>query len=201
MSLLDIAKNIAVNVGIGVPSEVKSSGDPDALKILRFTEEAGEEVARRANWGALRKTTTITGNGDNELFNIAADFARVIPGTAIKSNGVTIRTGLSADEWNSLPPAVGTPRYARLEAATVAFWPYLPDGQSAEVTYQSLNWCEGGTSWLSDGDTPFVPQILVEKGALWRWRRQLGADYQDQFAEFETALTDLARSDDAMRQP
>jgi hypothetical protein len=201
MSLLTIARNIAINVGVDVPSEVKSSADPSAMKIVRFTEEAGEEIARRANWGTLRKTTTITGTGTNDLFPIAADFARVIPGTAIKSNGVTVRTGLSADEWNSLPPSTGTPRYARLEGANVAFWPYLADGQQAEVTYQSLNWCLGGTSWAADGDTALVPETLVEKGALWRWRRQLGADYQDQFAEYETALLDLARSDDAMRLP
>ncbi len=201
MSLLTIARNIAVNVGVAVPSEVKSSSDPDAMKIVRFTEEAGEEVARRANWGALRKTGAVTGTGANDRFALPTDFGRVIPGTSIKSAGSVIRTGLSADEWNSLPASVGTPRYARLEGQTVAFWPYLPTSQQAAVTYQSLYWCGGGTSWAADGDVAAVPEILIEKGALWRWRRQLGADYQDQFAEFETALADLARMDDAMRFP
>jgi hypothetical protein len=201
MTLLTIARNIAVNVGVDVPSEVKSSAEPSAVKIVRFTEEAGEEIARRANWGALKKTATITGTGTNDLFTIAADFARVIPGTAINSNGSVVRTGLSADEWNSLPPSTGTPRYARLEGASIAFWPYLANAQEAVVTYQSLNWCAGGTAWAADGDFALVPETLVEKGALWRWRRQLGADYQDQMAEYETALADLARSDDAMRQP
>lgn len=201
MSLLTIAKNIAINVGIAIPTEVKSSSDPDAAKIVRFTEEAGEEIARRVNWGALRKTESVVGTGDNSWISLPSDFARVIPGTSIKSNGATIRTGLSADEWNSLPPLIATPRYARLEGKSVAFWPFLPDAQEAVVTYQSLNWCAGGTSWAADGDTAFIPEALIEKGALWRWRRQLGADYQDQFAEFETALMDLARSDDAMRLP
>lgn len=201
MSLLTIAKNIAVNVGIAVPTEVKSGGDPDSAKIVRFTEEAGEEIARRANWGSLRKSETLTGDDTNKSFALPTEFARVIPGTAVKSDGQTVRTGLSADEWNDLPPAVGAPRYARLEGQTIAFWPYLPDGQTAIVTYQSLNWSTGGATWQADGDTGLVPEILIEKGALWRWKRQLGADYQDQFAEYETALADLAKSDDAMRQP
>jgi hypothetical protein len=201
MSLITIARNIAVNVGIDVLSEVKSSADPSALKIVRFTEEAGEEIARRANWGKLRKTATLTGDDTNQSFQLPSDFARVIPGTAIKINGATVRTGLSADEWNDLPPTVGVPRYARLEGQTVAFWPYLADEQTAIVTYQSLNWSTGGASWQADGDTGLVPEILIEKGALWRWRRQLGADYQDHLTEYETALADLAKSDDAMRQP
>jgi len=201
MSLLSIARYLALNVGIAVPTQVKSSVDPDALKTVQFTEEAGEEVARRVNWGVLRATATVTGNGADDTFLLPADFARVVPGTSITSLGATIRVGLSADEWNSLPPTMGQPRYARLIGRQISFWPYPPADQQAKVTYQSLNWCTGGAIWAADSDVAFFPEVLIKKGALWRWRRNLGQDYQDHLAEFESALTELAAFDDGMRQP
>lgn len=201
MSLLSIARYLALNVGIAIPMQVKSSVDPDAYKIIQFTEEAGEEVARRVNWGALRKSATVVGNGAADALLLPADFARVVPGTSIMSQGATIRVGLTADEWNSLPPAVGMPRYARLTGRQIAFWPALPSDQEATVTFQSTAWCSGGATWATDSDVVLFPEILIEKGALWRWRRNLGQDYQDHLAEFESALTELAKFDDGMRQP
>lgn len=201
MSLLSIARGVAVNAGIMVPTEVLSGSDPDALKIVQFTQEAGEEIARRVDWGALRKTVTIAGTGSNDNFSLPADFARLIPGNSITVAGSPIRVGLSADEWNSLTPISGTPRYARLIGTSISFYPFPPLATTIAVAYQSKNWCGGGTAWSSDSDAAFIPEVLIQQGAQWRWRRQLGADYQDFLAEFEAAMTEYAKFDDGMRLP
>lgn len=201
MSLLSIAKSIAVNVGISAPAAVLSTNDPDAQKIVEFTQAAGEEIARRVDWGALRKTATITGDGTNNTFSIANDFARLVPGNSITVGGVPVRTGMTADEWNSLTPVQGTPRYAYLTGSVIAFYPYLASGSTASVLYQSKNWCGEGDAWGADSDTALIPETLIKQGALWRWRRQLGQDFQDFLAEFEASLAEQAKMDDGMRLP
>jgi hypothetical protein len=201
MSLLSIARSIAINAGIAIPTEVLSSLSSDAQKIVQFTQEAGEEIARRVDWGALRKTATITGTGSNDDFGLPTDFARLVSGNSVTIGGVPVRVGISADEWNSLTAISGTPRYARLIGSSISFYPYPVLSASISVSYQSKNWCGGGTSWSNDTDAGLVPEILIEQGAKWRWRRQLGSDYQDQLAEFESSLAEYAKSDDGMRLP
>jgi hypothetical protein len=201
MSLLSIARAIAVNSGIPIPAEVISSDDPDAQKIIQFTQEAGEEIARRVDWGALRKVATITGTGSNDDFSLPNDFARLVQGNSVLADGSPVRVGLSADEWNSLTPTSGAPRYARLIGSKISFYPYPVSAAAVTVSYQSKSWCNGGTSWASDGDVGLIPEILIEQGAKWRWRRQMGADYQDQLAEFEATLSEYAKFDDGMRLP
>ena len=201
MSLLSIARSIAINAGIAIPSEVLSSTEPDAQKIVQFTQEAGEEIARRVDWGALRKSATITGTGSNDAFSMPADFARLVAGNSLTTGGVPIRVGISADEWNSLTPVSGTPRYAILFGSSISFYPYPILGTTISASYQSKSWCGGGTSWASDSDVGLIPEVLIEQGAKWRWLRQIGADYQDQLAEFESALSGYAKADDGMRLP
>ena len=201
MSLLTIARAIAVNSGITAPTEVLSSNEPDALKIVQFTQEAGGEIARRVDWGGLRKTVTITGTGSNDDFDLPADFARLVSGNSITIGGVPIRVGVSADEWNSLTPTSGTPRYARLIGSKLSFYPYPVLSAAISVSYQSKNWCGGGVAWSSDTDTALVPEILITQGAQWRWRRQIGQDFQDFLSEFESTLAEQAKFDDGMRLP
>ena len=201
MTLLSIARAIAINTGTQIPTEVLSSSDPSALKIVEFTQEAGEEIARRVDWGELRLTTTLTGTGTNDDFNLPSDFARLVPGNAVTIAGAPIRVGMSADEWNSLTPISGTPRYARLTGASISFYPYPTLGAEIKIAYQSKEWCGNGTAWGSDSDFGTVPELLIQQGALWRWRRQLGQDYQDYLAEFESSLAEYAKFDDGMRLP
>lgn len=203
MSLLSIAQNISVNVGVQAPSSVlTNTGDPNAVKITAFTQETGDELARRADWSSLRKTITLYGIGTPAALDLPDDFLRLIPGMSVKTSaGAPVRTGLSSDEWNSLTPSQGVPRYARLIGGAIAFYPYLASGSSATVSYQSSAWGPAGAKWGADGDVPLVPEQLMALGAVWRWRRQLGQDFQDYLSEYEAAISDYAKSDDGIRSP
>lgn len=201
MSLLTIAQSVATNVSIPAPNTVLSDLTDDNNKIVQFSIAAAEEIARRVDWGALRKTVTITGTGSNDNFGLPNDFSRLIPGNAIMANGAPVRVGLSSDEWNSLTAVQGVPRYAYLGAG-IAFYPFPALAATVSITYQSKNWASSnGTTWATDSDAALFPEVLIEKGTIWRWRRQMGQDYQDYLAEFEAALSDYAKFDDGMRQP
>lgn len=203
MSLLSIAQNVAANVGVKAPLSVLANvNDQNAVKIAVFSTEAGDELARRADWSGLRKTVTLTGTGNPGAMALPGDFLRLVAGLSVmNATGTPIRTGLSADEWNSLAPIQGTPRFAYLTAGSIGFYPYLAYADTATVTYQSNAWGPAGAKWGSDGDVPLVPERLMTQGTVWRWRRQLGQDFQDYLAEYEAAIADYAKFDDGLRSP
>lgn len=201
MSLLSIAQEIAVNIGIPVPSTALGT-DPDTRRIVQYTQEAANEVARRADWAALRSTTTILGTGSNDDFELPSGFARLTTGATVTVDSVPVRGGLSQSEWFALSPTSGTPRYFRLSGSMISFYPYPTSGTSVSISYLSENWCSaGGKAWADDTNTALIPEQLIVKGAVWRWRRMLGKDFQDYLSEFEAALQDLAKSDGGMRLP
>lgn len=201
MSLKDIAQAIAKNVGIEIPNSA-SGDDPDAVKLVQFINETGDELMRRVDWSCLRKTVSIPGSGTPAPANLPADYSRLIKGYAIKVNGTPVRGGLTGDEWNSLTPAAGIPRYFQRIGDQIAFYPYPASGVSVSVTYQSKNWVKGGKPEMSaDTDEPCIPERLLEMGGVWRFKRHIGADYSDYLSEYEAAIEDMAGFDDAVRIP
>lgn len=203
MSLLTIANNVAANVGIKpLLSVLTNTSDTNATKITVFSTETGDELARRADWSGLRKTVTLVGTGNNDNLSLPSDFLRLISGLSVRNSaGGTIRTGLSADEWNSLSAVSGTPRFALLKGGAISFYPYLAYADTATVTYQSNAWGPAGAKWGSDGDVPLIPERVMTQGTIWRWRRQLGQDFQDYLAEYEAMIADYAKFDDGIRSP
>jgi hypothetical protein len=201
MSLISIAKAVAVEVSISPPVSVVNSSSIDAQRMLQFTQATGEELARRVDWTELRKTTTVTGTGSNADFDLPDDFLRLIPGNSVTIAGAPVRIGLSADEWNSLTPSAGTPRYARLIGKKISFYPYPSNGVVVSIAYQSDEWCSAGSAWAADTDTALIPEVLVTRGSVWRWRRQIGQDYQDMMSEYEAMLGQYEGFDSGMRQP
>lgn len=204
MSLLSIAQDLSVLVSIATPTAVLSNLTDDNKKIIRFTTEAAEELARRADWSALRKGAVLTGTGTNSTIALPTDFSRLVEGNSVRhSSGSPVRVGLTADEWNSILGVTvqGTPRYAQLFNAGMAFYPYMAVGDTVTVIYQSKSWCTSGTAWGSDSEAALVPESLIRMGAVWRWRRHHGQDIQDHLAEFESAFADRMRFDEGIRLP
>lgn len=202
MTLKDIAQAVAKNVSIEPPTTVVSNNEPDAVKLLQFANEAGQELARRVDWGGLRKSKTIIGTGFAALFDLPADYARMVEGWGITCDGNPVRGGLTADEWNALAPAAGTPRYYQTVGAAIGFYPYPPEGLQLVLSYIGTGWTStGNAAFAADTDSTVFPERLVELGTTWRFRRHIGADFSDFLAEFEAALQDFARNDGMVRQP
>jgi hypothetical protein len=143
-------------------------------------------------------TTTITGTGINDSFALPDNFLRLTASAAVK-NGANILRPLTRSEWNTLVTASGTPRYYHMSALRISFWPYLGSGVTVALRYQSDDWASSGSQFLADDATPRVPDDLLVKGLITRWRRQKGMDYADVEAEYEAALADYAGWEDGNR--
>lgn len=199
MNLLDIAKTVALNTGEGVPAQIIGNQDRAWREFLSFANLAGEELARRVDWGQLRETVTFTGDGTNQKFTMPTGFSRIIPGVAaLAQNGAIVRP-LTHAEWKNLPSETGTPRYFYLQGNEISFWPYLPI-EDVSITYQSKNWCSSGLDkFTEDSQEPLFNADLLAKGILSRWRRHKGMEFADYEAEYEAALGQFAEFDDRSR--
>lgn len=199
MSLLTICNRLAENVGLAETTEVISSTRRDWAEAVVLSNMVGDELARRVDFGALRVSAALTGDGTNKTFDLGDDFSRIIPGIGVTYGGGIIRP-LTNAEWASLEPVAGAPRYMLLEGRNLTLWPYLEDGAVVSARYQSKNWCSNnGREWAADTDTSLISEELMLKGLIVRWRRQKGMAYEDYEAEYEADLAALAGFDDRSR--
>ena len=198
MTLITVAQGLAKNIGTAIPATIFGNQDRTAVEILQFANEAGQEIARRVDWGAQQKVSTLTGTGAAVVHSLPADFSRLQSGACVLSGAVIVRP-LSKAEFTTLTPGVGTPRYFMLANETLQLWPYLASGATVKVHYVSSAWNTGGDSFAADTNVPFFGDDLLLKGLIVRWRRQKGMSYQDEEAEYEAALADLARFEDRSR--
>lgn len=198
MTLLSIVQGLAKNVGMQAPSSIVGSVQREWVEALQFANETGEELARRVDWGQLTATATLTGDGTNKVHALPADFARLTQGITIKA-GVNAVRPLTRAEWGALVPVPGVPRYFLLEGAEVTLWPYLANGQTVSVTYQSKNWTGSAAEFTADAQSPVMSEDLFLKALIVRWRRQKGMPFADEEAEYEAMLGDFARFDDRAR--
>ena len=199
MTLVTIANNLAENVGLENTTAVMTSAKREWAEAVTMANAAGEELARRVDFGALFRMTTLTGDGTDKEFDLGASFSRLIPGIAVTYGIKTVRP-LSQPEWASLVAVEGTPRVFKLEGNKLRVWPYLAAGESILARYQSKNWCSNGTAlWNADDDTALIDEDLLTKCLIVRWRRQKGMPFEDYEAEYEAALSDFARFDDRSR--
>lgn len=204
MSLLTIIKEVCQNGGVDPPTAVFASTEPAIIQMITFSQNAAEELLRRAQWGVLNKSTTITGNGAAQVYTMPADFLELVDGAAVTvaSLGVTVRGGLSNDEWNVITPAAGTPRFFFLYGNKMELYPYLANAVAAKVSYQSKSWCSNGTGfWAADIDTAVIPELLITKNTIWRWKRQNGMAYKEYQAEFEEVFRSYDEFDQRERMP
>lgn len=200
MTLLTIAEGLAKNVGLQVPDVVITSLKREWAEAVEFSNMVGEELSRRADWGDLQTTVTLTGDGTNKVHALGSYFSRVSRGIGLQNSDGSIIRPLTRAEWGSLTAVEGSPRYYLLEGQNVTLWPYLANAATATVSGQTKAWCSNSTDkWAADADTSLIDEGLMLKGLIVRWRRQKGMDYADYEAEYEATLADLAAFDDRAR--
>ena len=199
MTLLSICAALARNVGMADPDVVVTSPQRQWKEALQYANEAGEELARRVDWGQLQESIILTGDGTNKTHALPALFSRFNRGISIMAGTAIVRP-LTRAEWSRLSPVAGTPRYFILEGKEVTLWPFLAADATATGQYQSLAWCGNGQAeFTADTDAALIDEGLFAKALIVRWRRQKGMPYADEEAEYEAVLQDLAGFNDRSR--
>lgn len=204
MNLLEIATEIAVEVGEETPATAQNVS-PFTRLAVQFINETGRELVRRVDWHVLNKVQTFEGDALDAFYPFDDDYARLTKGQSVTAAWMPVRGSLSADEWNSLVRTPGQPRYFRSTASGIGFYPSADAGVPISVSYQSKNWVRADgverPSMTQDSEITVLPAPLFVRGAVWRWHRHGGRDFSDHMAEYEAMLADYADQEGGVRQP
>jgi len=199
VSLITIAEKVAKENGFVVPANVVGSTSRELVELLSFANEVGRDLARRADWTALRASVTLTGDGTAKDHALGANFKRLAKGYGVTVGGAPVRT-ITQGEFAALAATEGTPRYAALDGLTLALWPYLADAATARANIITGAWCSNGSdAFAADSDTSLIDEDVFAKGLIAHWRRQKGMPYADHEAEFEASLAAAALFDHGAR--
>lgn len=195
MTLLTAINSVCDVVSIDTFESVYGMNDPAANTMFELAQEAGDEIARRADWRGLLSTGTLLSSGAS----LPEDFQRFTPGGGLRTaNGEFIRPVTNSGQWRVVASIASAQPYYFVQGSAVLVAP-ASAGVAALIDYLSNAWVVAGgdrSNTLGADDNTFAfPERLMIKNIVWRWRRHKGLSFDDQLAEFEADLAQEINAD------
>jgi hypothetical protein len=209
MSLLTVIQYACGRLNIPVPTAAMGTiTDPQVLQLIRLLEEEGTDLSRRGPWQAITfeaTHTTIASEDQGAMATIASNGFRDIRNDTFwdRTNKLPIIGPLSDQEWQTRKGLTTTgPRYVyRIRGGKLLVNPTPTAGYSWAFEYMSQHWILGvdGTTYKSyftlDTDTILLPETLILMGLRWRWKKEKGREYAEDFATYEMQVKDALGRD------
>lgn len=196
MTLLSAINQVCDVVSLDQFDSIYGSNDPNARTMVALAQEAGDEIARRADWQQMLKERVALSSPEP----LPEDYERLTPGGAVRSAaGVFYRPITNSSQWAVIVGVVSAQPYFFIKGNQILFSP-AATGVGSVIEYVSKFWVlhdpDGpGDTLEADDDTTLFPERLLVKGILWRWKRQKGLAYEDNLAEFEADLVQEINAD------
>jgi len=209
MSLLTICQDAANEIGVPSPSTVVGSTDTTNIQLLAAANREGKNLVAGYDWQTLIKEeahTTLAAESQGDMSTIATDFLRFSNDTMW--NRTTDRKyygPLNNAQWQRLKASVssGITHYFRIRGNALLFHPAPPAGESVFFEYIGKNWAitsgstANATSFAADANTTVLDEDLITLGVIWRFLKQKGLPYDNQFQEYRLKLTEKQSKDGA----
>ena len=170
----------------------------------------GKSLVSGYDWQTLVKEethTTIAAESQGVMTTIASDFLRFSNDTMW--NRTTNRKfygPLNNTEWQTLKGIVvnGVTNYFRIRGNLLLLNPIPTVGQSLVFEYIGKNWVDttgdgsaNATSYAADANTTVLDEDLITLGVVWRFLKQKGLPYDNQFQEYQMKLSEKQAKDGA----
>jgi hypothetical protein len=209
MTLLTICQDAANEIGVPSPSTVVGSTDTTNIQLLAAANREGKNLVAGYDWQTLIKEeahTTLAAESQGDMSTIASDFLRFSNDTMW--NRTTDRKyygPLNNSQWQRLKASVssGITNYFRIRGNALLFHPTPPAGQSVYFEYVGKNWAitsgstANATSYAADSNTTVLDEDLITLGVIWRFLKQKGLPYNNQFEEYKLKLSEKQSKDGA----
>jgi hypothetical protein len=195
MTLLTVAQEVADVIGITRPTALVSSTDQLSRQMLGLAKETLEELGLM-DWPILEIPYTFNTADGVSQYTLPTDFGREI-GDSVYLAGryESLRGSVTPGQWqrqrSSLQANLGqyrfrifglplqlnlTPTPTVVEAVTMEYQTTYRV-QQVDTTYK--------TTFFADTDVSLMPEELLKKGLKWRMLRAKGADYSEEFNDYE----------------
>lgn len=211
MSLLTTIQRFCGRTGLTVPQTVYGTTDPQIRQILAILEEEGDDLSKRGDWQELTfeaTHTTLATEDQGAIDTIASNGFNYIKNGTIWDRDLRLPVYvIDGKNWQSAKAMTLTgPRYqARIRGGRMISNPVPVAGHTWAFEYVSNNWilaADGVTYkqyFTLDTDTILLPESIVLMGLRWRWKKEKGLEYAEDFRTYENQVTD-ALSRNGMKQ-
>ncbi len=213
MSVLTTIQYVCGRTNVPVPSSVLGTVDTQVQQMLRLFEEEGTDLSKRGDWQGLTNEATLVSLATEDqgaLTSIATNGFRYIKNECFwdRTNKLPILGPLSDQQWQTLKAVTITgPRYSyRIRGGHLLINPVPTAGYTWAFEYISKNWLLGidGTTYKQyatlDTDTILLPEDLVLMGLRWRWKKEKGLDYAEDFETYEEQVKNELGRDGAKKK-
>jgi hypothetical protein len=195
---------------VDVPSTVLGTSDPQVKQILALLEEEGNDLASRGDWQELTNEathTTVATESQGAISTIASNGFKYIKNGTIWDQDLSLPVYVvDGGDWQQIKAInVTGPRYqARLRGGLLISNPVPTAGHTWVFEYMTKNWTTDSAGanpdqyFNADTDLMLLPEELLLLGLRWRWLKEKGLEYAEQFRTYEIQVKD-ALSRNGMR--
>jgi hypothetical protein len=212
MSMLSIIQHFCRRRGIPRPTTAYGSTDPQVLQVMALLEEEGNDLATRHDWQALTfeaSHTSLASEDQGAIATIATNGYRHIKNETIwnRTTSIPLYGPMNDVEWQSVKGMAATgPHYRyRIRGGKLLVNPVPAAGEAWYFEYYSKNWLTDSTGVTyrqyvgADTDIGLLPEDLLLMGLTWRWKKEKGLDYAEDFATYESQAKDAMSHDGGRR--
>ena len=208
MSMLTTVQHFYRRTGLPRPTTVYGNTDPQVLQVMALLEEEGNDLAARGAWEALTVEathTSLAAEDQGAIATLASRGFRYIKNDTIwdRTDKLPIYGPLNGREWQAVKGFGSSgPRYRyRIRNGKLLVNPTPTAGHTWAFEYGSQHWILGadGTTYKQyftlDTDTMLLPETLLLMGLRWRWKKEKGLDYAEDFRTYEMQVKDALGRD------
>lgn len=211
LPLLTIVQQFCLRTGIPSPLTAVGSQDPQILQIVALLNEEFEEVSTRYTWQALRKEfsfVTIATSDQGDLDTLLGFPVNFIENDVMWNTDTRLPifgpVGVQRWEQYRALPITGTLIQYRIQGGRLLFYPLdVPVGNTiigaAAMRYAVAD--NTGSSpvykqfFTKDNDVCVFPDALMLASIRWRWKREKGLTYAEDFTRYENIVADQMARD------
>lgn len=214
MTLLEIVQEFCRVRGLPVPTSAYGSSDAQISQIVGLLQDGGIELAKRGIWQELvneATLTTLAAEDQGAISSIATNGFRYIMRDTIwdRSSYLPICGPMTGEEWqrNKAYNSTGPRHRFRIRINHLYISPAPAAGLTWAFEYMSKNWIETAASsgiyrdrFNNDNNIIVIPEDALRADLKWRWRKEKGLAYAEDFASFERLLADLLGTSGGAKQ-
>lgn len=207
-TLLATVQEICRRLAQPVPATVYGSTDKSVLQMMALLQEGLDSMTDRGPWEVLTYEytwTTIADENQGPILGAGLGSAPValngfnylLPETLWdRTNKLPLVGTLSAADWQAMKAVVITgPRFQfRLRGGNFLVNPAPEAGYTWAFEYISNNPISTGSTYVkkftADNNTILLPDNIVEADLKWRWKKEKGLSYEEDFRTCETMIHD-----------
>lgn len=208
MSLLTLIQRFCRRTQLPSPTTVMGSTSDQVLQLRDLLEEEGTDLAQRGPWQALVQEATFTSLAtidQGAISSIASNGFDYLRDQTFwdRTNRWPILGPINGAEWQAVRAwtVTGPRSQYRIFNGRLYLYPAPSAGLSLAFEYVTTHWIldSDGTTYKAifnaDDDVPLLSDRLLLQGLRWRWKKEKGLDYEEDFRTYELQVANALSRD------